>query len=192
MLQRNSTGCFFREIFCQRWMVLQVSSRPRRVVFPRFFRTIKSRDYNSNSFGNGRIFIPGPVCRMSEGLGGGVCGRGCDRSPRGGPGWPCIQMGVSLPRMLAGVRTLSEPASEPASPGAWGWRSAAALGPTSGPWVPHLDRLLFHPRNPNHPRIHRSLVPEPMAHAVIPVPPHGVPHLCGVPTWAEDGAWGPR
>ena len=44
-----------------------------RVVFPRFFRTIKSRDYNSNSFGNGRIFIPGPVCRTSEGLGGGVC-----------------------------------------------------------------------------------------------------------------------
>ena len=56
MLQRNSTGCFFREIFCQRRTVLQVSSWPRRVVFPRFFRTIKSRDYNSNSFGNGRIF----------------------------------------------------------------------------------------------------------------------------------------
>ena len=120
-----------------------------------------------------------------------MCGRGCDRSPPGVPGWPCIQMGVSLPQMLAGVRTLSEPASEPASLGAWGWRSATALGPTSGPWLPHLDRLLFHPRNPNPPRIHRSLVPEPMAHAVTPVPPRGVPHLGGVPTWAEDGAWGP-
>ena len=47
-------------------------------------------------------FSPGPVCRMSEGLGEGVCGRGCDRSPPGRgrrapagvQGRPRVQMGV--------------------------------------------------------------------------------------------------
>lgn len=119
MLQRNSTGCFFREIFCQRWMVLQVSSRLRRVVFPRFFRTIKSRDYNSNSFGNGRIFIPGPVCRMSEGLGGVKC-RGCDRSPPGASGMAVHSDGSLPPTDACGVRIACPTASEPGprAPGA--------------------------------------------------------------------------
>ena len=130
-----------------------------------------------------------------------VCGRGCDRSPPGRgrrapagiQGRPRVQMGVSLrhsgplPQMRAEVRG----SSEPASPGAWGWRSAAVLSPTCGPQLPHLDRFLFHPRNRNHPWIHQTLVPELTAHAVTPVPPRGVPSFGGVPTQAQDGAWGP-